>query len=145
MWRRASEVAFINVDMGEEWAPRRADYSGLGGPIVDLPLGPWRRGVMDFPSPFVLLGKVPKLKAVFPRSPFTILVVPVVGWGRCKLLCYWARRAGITSVVLQEGMTLVQDVEHPHGQFGGRQPRYRAVGTWLVGQVPHDLFKWWVP
>ncbi len=140
------KVAFINVDMGEGLTPERSDYANLGGPILDLPLGTWRRGVMDFPSPFVLLGKVPKLKALFASSPFTVLAVPIDGWGNCRLLCYWAKTAGVTSLVTQEGMTLALDSEHaPRWERTSGQPLYRAVGTWLVRQIPHDLFKWWVP
>lgn len=137
-------VAFINIDMGQEWAPRRSDYSDLGGPIVDLPLGTWRKGLMSFPGPFILLGKAAKLLAVLPGSSFGILAVPIDYWGECRLLCYWARRVGVTSVVLQEGMAAILDADHPYEESAERQPWHRALGTWLARRVPHDLFRRWV-
>lgn len=135
------DVVLLHVDMGAPWTPAVEDYSGLGGPIIKLSLGPWRRGRMEFPSPFTLLGKLPALKASLPGPPFRLLATYLDDWGSSKLLCYWAKQCGLTSVVLQEGMTIVE--------ADGDNPRpgtdlvscLRAAAGRLLRQVPHDLFR----
>lgn len=135
------DVGLIYVDMGDPWTPALEDYLGLGGRVIKLSLGSWQRGRMEFPSPFTLLGKYPALKAALPGPPFRLLATHLDDWGFGKLLCYWATRCGVTSVVLQEGMTIAQsDGDHSHAGTG-LLPSLRAAAGWSVRQIPHDLFE----
>ena len=93
------EVAFVHADIDDSFNPRLEDYSMPGTRIVRLPLSARRAG-LRFPDPFVLLTMLAQLKALFPEPPFGAIATHIDGYGMCKLLCCWAKQAGVPSIVI---------------------------------------------
>jgi hypothetical protein len=133
------EVCFVYVDIGPTWNPSLEDYSLAGTHIVQLPLKARLRG-LPFPNPLVLLYMFAELKGILPGISFGALVTHLDDYGFGKLMCYWARRSAIPSIVLQEGMMLAFGPGDVPGEEVKGRLSLGSAASRLVHHIPHDLF-----
>lgn len=134
------DTVFLYADFGEAYTARLEWYVVPGARIVKLPLR-WARARLRFPNPLVLLSMLAELESIFHRPPIGALVTHIDHCLFHGLLVYWAKRQGIPSVVVQEGMTVI---DRDFGRSDLPLSIQRGIGALpglLRRQVPHQLFR----